>query len=141
MSDAAVTTLVFGLVQVTVIVVGFLTLWVKLKYDVKQAKESAIKTAEKVGVVESKINSNTATTEDVNRKADTILEQTNGGLEKMRLLVGKIAERVDKLEDYNHESSHRLFDAINTVHLKLVAMSVMYDRSTTALTSDLKEQK
>lgn len=63
MSDSAVTVLVAGLVQVTVIVSGFLTLWVKLKYGVEEAKKSASLAATKALDVEKKIDDNTAMTQ------------------------------------------------------------------------------
>lgn len=69
MSDAAVTSLVTGAVTITTLVVGFLTLWVKLKYATHQAKLAAQDAsnradvaAKKVGVVEEKIDTNTALT-------------------------------------------------------------------------------
>ena len=53
MSDAAITALVSGLVTITTIVVGFLTLWVKLKYG-----------AEKVDYVAQKLDANTELTSE-----------------------------------------------------------------------------
>ncbi len=123
MSDAVVTVLVSGLVQVMVLVIGLLTLLVKLKYGVNEAKESAVLAAEKTIEVEKKIDANMATTESVNLKADMIVDQTNGTLTQMGVLVTQIADRVNKLEDYNRTSSHRLFDAINNVHLRLMAVT------------------
>lgn len=55
MSDAAITNIVTGLVTITTLVMGFLTLWVKLRYDAKKAEEIS-------KVVESKIDSNTLLT-------------------------------------------------------------------------------
>lgn len=136
MSDAAITIVVAGVVQVAVITAGFLTLWVKLRYGVEEARKSAVKAeesatvaADKVQVVERKIDANTATTEAVNNKADTIVDQTNGNLDQLRSLVEKISERVNKLEDYNRDSSHRLLDAINAVHVKVAELSAIQGKS------------
>ena len=48
MSDAAITSIIAGLITITTMVVGFLTLWVKLRYGVKE--------------VENKVDVNTAMT-------------------------------------------------------------------------------
>ena len=135
MSDAAVTVLVSGLVQVMVLVMGFLTLWVKLKYGVEEARDaagkaekSAILAAAKVEDVEAKLAANTAMTDSVNIKADTIVSQTNGNIEQMAMLIKQVAERVDKLEDYNRLSSHRVLDAINTIHLKVAVLVAVQEK-------------
>ncbi len=135
MSDAAVTVIVTGVVQVVIIAGGLLTLWVKLKYGIDtaqgaavKAEESATKAAQKVEVVEEKLDANTSTTESVSQKTDTIVDQTNGVLTYMGNLIANIANRVDKLEDYNHIASHRVLDAINAMHLKLAAMSVSQEK-------------
>lgn len=122
MSDAAITTIVSGFVQVVVLVVGFLTLWVKLKYGVEKAERSATAAATKAHEVEQKLDANTVTTQAVSDKADTIVSQTNGTMDQLRMIVAKIAERVDKLEEYNHTSAHRLLNAINAVHLKVAEL-------------------
>jgi len=59
LSDAAIANLVTGLVTIGGMVVGFLTLWVKLKYGVEQAEEAARKTQ----AVEHKIDTNTRLTQ------------------------------------------------------------------------------
>jgi uncharacterized protein YoxC len=123
MSDAAVTTLVAGFVQVAVLVVGFLTLWIKLKFGVEGAQRSAEKAASKVQDVADKLATNTATTDEVNSKADTIVSQTNGVMGALKNAVDLLAARVSKLEDYNHTSAHRLLDAVNAVHLKVAELS------------------
>lgn len=122
MSDAAITTLASSLVQIVLTVVGFLTLWVKLRYGVEVSQKAANKAQD----VESKLDANTVTTESVNAKADTIVKQTNGSFDQVRILVAKIAERVDKLEEYNRTNAHRIFDAINAVHLKVAELSVSH---------------
>ncbi len=58
MSDAAISSLVTGLITVTTMVVGFLTLWVKLRYGTQMAEKAASKAAE----VEDKIDANTVLT-------------------------------------------------------------------------------
>lgn len=122
MSDAAVTTVVVGVINVVGLVIGFLTMWVKLRYAGNKAEEAA----EKAIVVERKLDDNTTTTDAVNAKADTIVHQTNGSMESLRALVLQLAEeakrmgeRVEKLEDHNRTSAHRVIDAVNALHLKV----------------------
>lgn len=140
MTDVGMASLVTGLITITGMIVGFLTLWAKLKYGVEKAEEAATK----VKAVEDKIDENTsltrtattaATNAAVNAKtavqkaqeASTekldilhkIEKQTNGAADAMRNLVKDLAERVEKLEDYNRDSSHRMLDAVNTMHLKI----------------------
>ncbi len=115
------------------LLIGSLVNFFKSRESAKNAAaavEVAVDTAKTLG---DKIDDNTATTEAVNTKADTIVEQTDGAVTEVRELVTKIAERVAKLEDYNHSSTHRMIDAVNTVHLKLAEM--------VALQQNSKEQK
>lgn len=75
MSDAAITAIVSGLITITTMVIGFLTLWVKLKYGADKAEEAsehaarAVVKAEEAAVkaicVEDKIDANTALTAEV----------------------------------------------------------------------------
>lgn len=126
MSDATIVTVVTGIVTVTTMVVGFLTLWLKLKYGVDKAEQAATKAehaatkaASKAEVVEGKLDANTATTNAVDCKADTIVSQTNGTMNDLQALVSRIGERVEKLESYNHESYHRLLDVVHALSLKV----------------------
>lgn len=121
MSDAAITTIVTGVVTCVTLIIGFLTLWVKLKHAATKAEAAATKAQE----VELKLDSNTILTRSVDTKTDTIVEQTNGAMDKVRLLVEGVAERVNKLEDYNRTSSHRLHDAVNGLALKVERLLVM----------------
>lgn len=63
MSDAAIASIVTGFVTVMLSLIGFLTLWAKLKYGEK-----------KVEAVSTKIDANTALTKKIDG-------QTNGGLD------------------------------------------------------------
>lgn len=71
MSDVSVASAVTGLVTITTMVIGFLTLWVKLKYGVDKADEAA----RVAKVVEDKVDDNTAITARIEK-------QTNGGLDE-----------------------------------------------------------
>lgn len=118
MSDAAITIIVAGLIQVSGMVVGFFTLWLKIRYSAGKAEEAATN-AERV---ESKLDANTVTTDAVNVKTDAIAKQTDGNLERLNSLIANVVERVGKLEDYNRNSAHRVLDALNAVHLKVAEL-------------------
>lgn len=65
MSDAAVASIVTGLVTMTTMIVGFLTMWLKLRYGAEKAAEAAVK----AGVLEAKVDHNTSLTTDVKEAA------------------------------------------------------------------------
>ena len=156
MSDAAVSSLVYAIITIVGMIVGFLTLWVKLKYGVAKAEEAATKAT----VVENKLDENTRLTKDGTTAAATaaaraetaatgaitaavsasqenaeklhilhkIEEQTNGAAESLRALVAALADRVKKLEEYNRDSAHRVLDAVNAMHLKLMELVGLFPR-------------
>ena len=103
MSDTAIASLVTGIVTVTTMIIGFLTLWVKLKYGV----ETAEKVAKKTEIVEAKLDNNTVITKAGNMAAasavvtattvanaaansiDSIASQLNGKLEDKIISIVK----------------------------------------------------
>lgn len=122
MSDAAVAAVVTGVVTVTTMVVGFLTLWVKLKYgveitkeasehakkvtvkaeeSVKKAEESAKKAEESVITVSNKIDRNTELTVEVKEVATKASEHAiSCDEEKVRLfnLIHDHESRIASIE-------------------------------------------
>ncbi len=105
MSDAAIMALAGSAVTIVTMVVGFFTLLIKLKYGVKEAKEAAeaaaiasSKAAIKTQNVEDKLDANTATTESVNQKADTIVSQTNGITDTLKSEISHLKEEVRDLK-------------------------------------------
>lgn len=73
MSDAAVANLITGAVTITTLVVGFLTLWVKLRYGVKKAEEVSVKAES----VENKIDHNTILTQEAKDAANKASDHTS----------------------------------------------------------------
>lgn len=59
MSDAAIATIVTGVCSIVTTLVGFLIVWIKLKYGVEKKADEA---AKKAGVVEQKLDDNTRIT-------------------------------------------------------------------------------
>lgn len=84
---AVVTTIVSGVVTIVVGIIGFFTLWLKLKYGVEKVDEAATN-AQKV---EKKIDENT-------RITARIEQQTNGPLTSR---LAKFEEKLGQLEDHN----------------------------------------
>jgi uncharacterized coiled-coil DUF342 family protein len=101
MSDAAVTTIVTGLVTIIISVVGFLTMWVKLKYGAGEA----VKAAHNVQRVESKIDKAATAAEVVatnlahnTELTSRIEKQTNGPLSEKLELIEDHSTRIAALE-------------------------------------------
>lgn len=87
MSDGAIVTVMTGVVTIVMGVIGFLTLWVKLKYGVERADEAA----ENAQKVEKKLDENTKITARIE-------QQTNGPLTTR---LAKFEEKLGQLEDHN----------------------------------------
>ncbi len=78
MSDAAILTLVSGLVTISTMVFGFLTLWVKLRYGAAKAEEAVVK-AEAAVIVATQVSSdNQKDSSDRIALLHKIDHQTNG---------------------------------------------------------------
>lgn len=58
MSDAAIANIVTGIVTITTLIIGFATLWLKLKHGVEKTEE----VSEQASKVERKIDNNTVVT-------------------------------------------------------------------------------
>ncbi len=122
MTDAAITSLVAGIVSVATMVVGVLTLWVKLKY----AGDQATRAAQKAVILERKLDANTVTTNAVDGKTSTIVEQTDGVLAELRGMVVTLAGRVEKIEEYHRDSSHRVLDAVHAMHMTVASIAAVH---------------
>ena len=105
MSDAAVANIVTGVVTVATLVIGFLTLWVKLRYNTQQAEKAAIESAiavVKATEVEKKIDNNTALT----------VAGTNAAASSAILAANNAAEAKSTAEDINSKLNGRIEDII-----------------------------
>ncbi len=74
MSDAAITVVVAGVVQLGVAAVAFFTLWVKLRYAGVKAEEAVVKAA----AVEEKIDHNTVITKTTAASVEAVKDVVNG---------------------------------------------------------------
>ena len=118
MSDAAVANLITGLVTITTVVVGFLTIWVKLKYGVQKAEEAATKAK----VVEEKIDNNTAvaafTATVAKVAADNLSEQINGLLDNRITVIverhfGPLREELKAHSAQDEKNMNEIRDVLN----------------------------
>ena len=93
MSDSAVATIVTGLVTMVTLVVGFLTLWVKLKYGAdKVERKIDINTAlTKAGTEAASTNARVAASAATKAadKADALAIQMNSGLDDRMIAIVK----------------------------------------------------
>lgn len=87
MSDAAIASLATCGVTIATMLIGFLTMWVRLRYGVEKAEEAAKKAA----TVEGKIDDNNAMTARIEK-------QTNGPLQAKLEQMADHAERITVLE-------------------------------------------
>ena len=131
MSDAAIASIVTGIVTMTTIVVGFLTLWLKLRYG--EGKTEAL--AKKAEVVENKIDNNTLLTkaagtaavqnahnaavaanetkEATQNIADTISKKLNGGLDHaIETVIKPIREALQEHVEHNNRNMNELRAAL-----------------------------
>lgn len=118
MSDAAIVNVVTGAVTVA----GLLFAYLRLRLQVQHGTE-------KMASVEGKLDDNTRTTAAVDAKTDTIVKQTNGSLDALRSVVQQIHDRVSKLEDYNHDSAHRVLGALNDVKQMVAVVSTLQQQN------------
>lgn len=141
LSDGAITTIVTGAVTVVMGFIGFLTLWVKLKYGADKAQEAASNAekavtkvdqaaevaATKAKAVEKKIDENAAKTLAVEEKLDQnteittrIEQQTNGPLSgKLTQIERRVEEKLGQIQDHA--------DRIGALETKVEAVKVTLD--------------
>ena len=101
MTDAGIATIVTGVITVATMIVGFLTLWLKLKYGVSKVEEAAVNAK----VVEKKIDDNTTITKaasvaavsNAKRAADTAIEAKEATAYMAEQLNGKLEEKINAI--------------------------------------------
>lgn len=146
-SDASVTVIVAGLVQVVGLVIGFLTLWVKLQHGVAKADEAATKAA----AVEKKIDRNTTITTETKdatvAMAGNIDRKLNGGLDvaiadavkpiqkEFETHKTEVNGKLNTLTEYVHQRNHDILNAISVQSNKL---NVLLEKAGIDTTQGLK---
>lgn len=130
MSDAAVNVLVAGVLQALLAIVGFFTLWIKVKYGTDAAKTasnraeaSATVAATKVAIVEDKIDANTVITAQTKASTEKIERQTNGAMNR----------HDDQIADHGNR--------INSLELQMTALKLAVDTVTKTVDSTRHEMR
>lgn len=154
LDTSAVAIIVTGAVNVVTMLIGFLTLWVKLKYGADKADEAA----KKAGDVEKKVDDNTEITKvgtdraahnaavaatvaaDARAVSEVINQKLNGGIDAAVNSVGdelkkhadrdekymaEIDAKFEKLTEYVHQRNHDMLDAMSVQANKLETVLVV----------------
>lgn len=130
MSDAAIASVVTGLVTVVTLITGFLTLWVKLRYGVEKAEEAATKAK----LVEHKIDTNTQITERIEKQTNGPLSARLQQLEDHAARIGTLEVKVEtirtglenvgkNIDSTRHEMRTQLQTVISNLHVLSIASS------------------
>ncbi len=98
MSDSAITTIASSIVTVILGLIGFATLWLKIKYGTEQAEKAAVKAEIAVAqavVVEKKIDNNTVISTEAKHAAQNAERQTNGVMTGYDSHIASLVERTE----------------------------------------------
>ncbi len=113
MSDAAISTIAASFVTIVTMIVGFLTLWVKLRYDAKKVAEKVEETASelsrktvivakevslKADLVESKIDNNTSLTEKNTAALEIVHGLVNAQRDTLMLEIAQLRAEIVELK-------------------------------------------
>ena len=91
MTEGMLTAIVSGIITITTMVIGFLTLWIKLKYGVDKANEAAVNAK----VVEAKIDTNTAITKSAASASITNAKIAADAASKAKVATEDIARQLN----------------------------------------------
>ncbi len=135
MTDAAVATIVSGCITIAGMIVGFLTMWFKVKYSNQSVEEKvdANTRVTKEGTTAATEHAKEATeaAKSVATTTDTINRKLNGGLHAAiheiidpvrEVDMKSINQKFDGLTAYVHERNH---DILNAVQLLTNKMSIL----------------
>lgn len=125
MSDAAIANIVTGIVTITTIVIGFLTLWIKLRFGVERKIDDNTVTT-KIGQAVAATNAREAATaaNEASAKSDSIAKQLNGMLEErittiVKKLVDPIATSVKEHSELDNRNMEEIKRALQELRDKL----------------------
>ena len=102
MSDAAVTSIVTGVITIASMLIGFMTLWVKVRYGIDKAEAASVEATKQAIVkatdVEKKIDNNTVISTSARDAAVKAEEQTNGMMSRYEEQLANHHTRITVLE-------------------------------------------
>lgn len=118
MSDAAVTVIVAGVIQVTVLIVGLLKMQLQLKHG-----------AERTEAVQEKVEENTVITSRIDERTNGATDALHDRIKKLETELGsshdcilKLTDKFTELETYSHKAKHALANELNAINLKIERM-------------------
>ncbi len=130
---AIVTAIVAGVVNIAGMIIGFLTLWLKIKYGAEKA-EAAVTKAEAAVVTQAalgkKIDDNTKITKAGVEAVSVVAKKLNGGLdealkeatEPIKERLAQHEQKITEIAAYHHKAKHDLVGAIDAVNTKVVLL-------------------
>ena len=102
LSDAAIATVVTGLITIVTMIAGVMTLWIKSAYAIQEVKDEVNKQGNEINrkqdSVSSKLDHNTAISEKAKESAAKAELQTNGALSQYKMAVLENASKIAGLE-------------------------------------------
>lgn len=124
MSDAAIAAIVTGLVTITTMVTGFLTLLIKLKYAQSSTEDMISDNTEitKAGTAAAVETAKSAVeaAADTKQLAEGINKKLNGGVDSaIEAAVAPLRDKMEEVTQYVHKRNHEIIDVINTYSLKV----------------------
>lgn len=126
MSDAAVATIVSGVVTVVTLSIGFLTLWIKLRYGANQAEKAATKAE----IVENKLDINTKITKAGIKCADDNAKAAVGAAVEARAATESMAQDVArKLNGGIDDAVEKAVAPVREMMLRHKEISESHERS------------
>lgn len=140
MSDTAVTALVTGAITITTSVIGFLTIWVKLKYSDKKVEAKAEEVKSKIddnteitkeGAKEASANAKAAANiaADTKNATDALAKKLNGGVdEAIEAAIKPIREALQDHALAFHQHAANDEKNMKDIHTSLVEIHRKMDR-------------
>lgn len=98
MSDAAISALVSAVITIVPMIIGFLTLWVKLKYGAEQAEKAAVKAQvveDKLDSATTKIDTNTIITKAGAAAASNNAREAAKSAADAKAATGELAKKLN----------------------------------------------
>lgn len=137
MSDTVIMSIVSGLVTVVTMVLGFLTLWLKLKYGVEnKIDHNTTLTQEGTAAAKRGTDAAVRTSSDAKNAIKSISDRLNGGIdESINTAVGPVKQmlldhvtELDKFQEYSHQRNHDILGYIHTLTTQLAVLLERLDQ-------------
>ncbi len=151
MTDAAVATIVSGAITIAGMIVGFLTMWFKVKYtnqsveekvdaNTRVTKEGTTEATEHAKVAAEAANSVSMTTQSIDRKLNGGLHSAiHAAIDPVRAAMEEhkqeLNEKMSVLERYVHDRNHDILNATQVLSNQMNILSEQIARREKAQTT------